>query len=397
MLSAYGNNTCITIPSLASIIFEKMKEHTVFLTRVQKYHGSLIDFKSTQREYEFVHKMNAARAIIDSIEIFNKCCEYISAGGNPTCQAEIKLSEYFTINPKYNKVFIYGGFLRDYIAGDIYSDIDIKFDSKKLIKIFIDYYIPKQYIKQILPTSLNNNASRYYCKCITINLILPGYLNYPIVIDLTYTNKVYFMSDIIHSNSDFDVNKLRLDNNIVSNLTTYHINCQVDDILENCRNKQFIVMSLHEYPKIKHQKITTKYIYDANGNIIDIEHPNEIEFHLDCINRYNYVGKILLQRIAKMQSKGWYYRNEPCDNPWCILAPPELSNKYYHYMKNYKGIDLSDTKSRNYETDLRGNIIIDNNQLEEFISDDEDLHIDIKSTAYSSYITKKKIPIQNKI
>lgn len=401
MLSAYGNNTSIMIPSLASIIFEKMKEYTDFVTQVQKYHGSIIDLKSTLIEYEFVHKMNVAKTIIDSIERFNIHCECISTGGNPTCQAEVKLSKYFRKNPKCNKVFIYGGFLRDYIAGDIYSDIDIRFDSKKLIKIFIDHYIPEQYIKQILPTSLNNNASRYYCKCITMNLILPGYLNYPIAIDLTYTNKSYFMLDIVHSSSDFDVNMLRLfnfkNNDIVSNLTTYHLNCQIDDILENCRNKQFVVMSLDEHSKIKHQEITTKYLYDANENMIGAEHPNEIEFHPDCINRYNDRGQRLLRRIAKMQQYGWNCRNEPCANPWCILAPCELSNIYYLYMKNYKGIDLFNTKPINYETDIHGDIIFDNNEFEEFISDDEDIDINVKSAARSSYITKKKCQSKTRI
>nr|URM62428.1 hypothetical protein [Mimivirus sp.] len=396
MLSAYGNNINIMIPSLASIIFEKMKEYTDFVTRLQKYHGSIIDLKSTQREYEFVHKMNVAKAIIDSIERFNMCYEYINTGGNPTCQAEVKLSKYFRKNfrknPKCNKVFIYGGFLRDYIAGDIYSDIDIRFDSKKLIKIFIDYYIPEQYIKQILPISLNNNASRYYCKCITMNLILPGYLNYPVTIDLTYTNKSYFMLDIVHSSSDFDVNMLRLtsfkNNDIISGLTTYHPNCQINDILENCRNKQFIVMSLDEHPKIKHH-VTTKYLYDINENIIGTEYPDEIAFYPDCINRYSDHGQRLLQRMVKMQQYGWNCRNELCENPWCILSPNELSNKYYRYMKIYKGIDLSDTKSINYEMDLYGDIIFDNDEFEEFISDDEDLDINVKSVARSSYITKK--------
>ncbi|AUV58176.1 hypothetical protein [Bandra megavirus] len=407
MLSAYGNNTNIMIPSLASIIFEKMKIYTDFVTQVQKYHGSIIDLKSTQREYEFIHKMNVAKTIIESIDRFNRCCECISTGDNPTCQAEVKLSKYFRKNPKCNKVFIYGGFLRDYLAGDIYSDIDIRFDSKKLIKIFIDHYIPEQYIKQILPTSLNNNASRYYCKCITMNLILPGYLNYPITVDLTYTNKSYFMFDIVHSSSDFDVNMLRLfnfkNNDIVSNLTTFHLNCQINDILENCRNKQFIVMSFGEYPKIKHQEITTKYLYDANENMIGVEHSNGIEFHPDCINRYNYVGKILLQRIAKMQSKGWYCRNEPCENPWCILAPHELSNKYYEYyqyMKIYKDIDLFDTKSINYKTYIHRNLLLLNNKFEENYNEDnndENPDTSAKSVARFSYMVKKKSQSKTKI
>lgn len=189
-----------------------------------------------------------------------------------------------------NSGYIYGGYVRDCVAGIDFRDIDVCFPGLDLVESFVKnlnrYY------------SVKFESSKFY-NCYTICVHHRRIDRISISIDISLANRPYDES----WRADFDINMLRLRNGVIE--VVPHLAIEMSAILENCRQKQFTVL-------------------DAQGTCT-IKHLDKSQ----CINRTTKAGKILVERIQKMLDRGWKMLNYRCQNPVCILA---TARKYHNYL-----------------------------------------------------------------
>nr|AEX63124.1 hypothetical protein mv_R922 [Moumouvirus Monve] len=348
MLSAYYTAIQITpriIPKLSGIIFENMKHDSNFIQQIKKNHGSVYDFSDCLNEFKYTHYLNMVNVITDSIKYFQDSFNRITVGQeNNNNKLDVNLKKYHSkCLPGMPPIYIFGGFNRDMLSGRIYNDIDIRFGSKNFLDLFIEYCIPKNYNIIDLKKYISNGQSKYYCKSKNIQIITTGYEDYPITLDLTYILPGSYMQTIFHEHPDMDVNTIissgYYQNNLL-NMDTFNKKCDLQETIKNCQNGCFIILSPNGEPIIDHC-VDTFYEFDNYGNIIKMNNDGyDYTYYYNskypnCISKYDNPkkGKYLCERINKMLSNGWIYLNKPCKNPWCILAPQNLSLKFTQYLE----------------------------------------------------------------
>ncbi|AVL94574.1 hypothetical protein ma188 [Moumouvirus australiensis] len=348
MLSVY--NTIIQtkpriIPKLSGIIFENMKHNLNFMQQIKKIHGSEYDFFDCLNEFKYTHYLNMADVITDSVQYFQDSFNRITKGQeNISSKLDLNLKKHHSkCLPGMPPIYIYGGFNRDMLGGKIYNDIDIRFGNEIFIYLFIEYCIPKNYEIIDLQKYVTNGESRYHGKARKIQIITNGYKDYPITLDLTYLFPAGLIpTEIFHEYPDMDVNTIistgYCQNNLL-NIDTYNKKCNLQTTIENCQNRLFIVLNSDGEPIIDHC-VDPYYQFDNNGDIIKINNDCYNYIYLNnpkysnCISKYDNFGKgkYLFKRINKMLSNGWVCLNKPCKNPWCILAPQNLQDKFIRYL-----------------------------------------------------------------
>lgn len=303
----------VVIPNLTSIILNKMPEK---LNEIKTIHGSSDDFISSVEDFRRIHYMNVARDIIHAVAKFCECYDRITNGqNNLECPFENDLQSCYSHNLSPRPpVYIFGGFVRDLLAGNIYTDIDIRFGRGKYIDLFIKYCMPNKYIVKKNYT-IDNSISRYSGKCISTEIFTRDSPNIIIKLDCTYlfkdSNIVYIDS---HIQFDLDVNSLALylsivNGNLKSKIIALSNILNLPKIIKNCRKKKFIVLNKSGYSVKSHHYIFSDCIFCTDG----CDSNNEYICYT-CYNMEYYI-----QRIKNMISKGWIINNNPCDNLSCIL------------------------------------------------------------------------------
>jgi len=207
---------------------------------------------------------------------------------------------------KKNNAFVFGGYVRDFILGEIITnrDIDILFTDENSVNEFISTLMDNYIVHPGKETwSLDYSARK----------VSTWYIQNEDLLEISIEIDIVLMKEgNVTGTIDFDVNRLFI--NLDSDFDVIkHKDCEIDikPIYENIINKRFIVIvDDNKSTKIK-RHITIK-----------IPHPRLIEFQPndDCI----LISKIRI-RIQKMQSRGWKMLNPECDNPLCALCPKHIS------------------------------------------------------------------------
>lgn len=374
MLSNCENNIRYIIPSLSAIILHKIGNSEKDLKILKQIHGSISDFNWT--EYKYVYYMNTAQVILNQVKLFRNIYENVKNSSiknkknNPLYSKLLEFNNGGRNNNYSPKnIYVYGGFIRDYIGGNIYNDIDIRFPCRELANIFMNYCIYQQYDINIIG---ENEFGLYpdIWECINIEIVQDKYRNYPIKINLTWdkyrnVNCHYF---------DFDVNMLLVHDFVyggefTSMFSLANTECCLQSVIENCQSKKFIVLSINGEQLISHGNHDIRIIRNDQGKIINIE--NDIglmrgEYRSasrpHCISRSSEPGKRLLQKIDKMCLDGWDCLNKPCDNLWCVLAPKNLACEYEKYLEEKEIAFLEQWRQ----------VFLENNIDNEIISDSHD-------------------------
>lgn len=222
----------------------------------------------------------------------------------------------------------YGGYVRDFIGKTKPRDLDIKFRSLVDVSIFIDILKDKFNVR-IIESNYNG--------CVSIQLQDKHCENVVMLIDATHKDKT---SQKIF---DFDVNMLETRHGTnffkwcdISALTKINPKCNILDIIRNICAKQFIVLSNDGHPIIEHTSCYIEATYDQEGNVTDFvrKHNGSFRETFHCIEHSTPRGKKLLERIAKMESRGWKCLNKDyhCNNPTCIFSTQELRKKYREHL-----------------------------------------------------------------
>nr|WBF71032.1 hypothetical protein [Megavirus caiporensis] len=310
----------VTVPDLTSIILNKIPEK---LNEIKIIHGSSDDFIGSVEDFRSIYYTNIARDIIYAIANFCECYDRIINGQiNLECPFEKDLQKYHThfLSPR-PPIYIFGGFVRDLLAGYTYSDIDIRFGRSEYIDLFIKYCIPNKYIVKKNYTT-DNSISRYSGKCIAVEIFTLNCPDIIIKLDCTYVFKdSYVMRIGGHDIFDLDVNSLALylskvNGNMTSKIIALSNIQNLPKIIKNCRKKKFIVLNKLGYPVISHHFTFSDCISCTNN--CDF---NDQYICYDCNNVKYYV-----KRIKNMILKGWVIKNNFCDNLSCILNQKKFEN-----------------------------------------------------------------------
>ncbi|AZL89726.1 hypothetical protein QKC54_gp0196 [Megavirus baoshan] len=397
MLSNCDNNIRYIIPSLSAIILQKIGNSEKDLQKIKQIHASIIDFNWT--EYKYVFYMNTAQVILNQVKLLRN--DYKKIKNGPINSSIKQNNPLYSILLKFNSayhsskdIYVYGGFIRDYINGNIYNNIDIRFPSRELANIFMNHYIPRQYNVSII----DENVFESYpdiLKCISIEIMQNKYQNYPIKINLTWI--IY--RDVNDHYFDFDVNMLLVHDFVyggefTSMFSLTNSECYLETVIENCQSKNFIVLTIDGKPLISHGNHDIHIIRNDQGEIINIE--NDIglmrgEYRSlsrpHCISRSSEPGKLLLQKMDDMCLNGWDCLNEPCDNLWCVLAPKDLACEYEKYLEEKEMAFLEQWRQ----------VFLENNIDNEIISDSHDELDEICSNNTRSKKNRKRSKRKSKI
>ncbi|ANB50350.1 hypothetical protein [Powai lake megavirus] len=378
MLSNCDNNIRHIVPSLSALILDKVGNCEKDLKKLKQIHGSISDFNWS--EFKYVYYMNTAQVILNQVKLFRNIYENIKNNSIKNKQNNPLYSTLLKFNSGYHSskdIYVYGGFIRDYINGNIYNDIDIRFPCRELANIFMNHYIPQQYNINIIG---ENEFGSYpdIWKCINIEISQNKYQMYPIKINLTWDVHSCLNYDQYF---DFDVNMLLTYNFIYSGEFTSifsltNSECCLQSVIKNCQSKNFIVLSINGKPLISHGNHDIRIIRNDQGKIINIE--NDISLmrgecrsssRPHCISRSSEPGKLLLQKIDDMCLNGWDCLNEPCDNLWCVLAPEDLACEYEKYLEEKEIAFLEQWRQVFLENDINNKIISDpHDELNEICS-----------------------------
>jgi len=232
--------------------------------------------------------------------------------------------------------YVYGGWIRDQIAGVTPHDIDIRADSLSKATRFI----------QTLRIFSNILVLRQcFLGCFTIIVQDPFNKNINFQMDVSYNNA------FTNTNYDLDVNLLRTckpDANCTSysNVSLLNDNCDIDSVIRHCRQKEFVVLTPENKPVISHSRCWITTNISPEGNIVDYDIVYDGCYRVTrsdyyhCINRHTHEGQTLLKRIDKMKRRGWKCLNDDCLNPECILAPDNLVEAYDQYLENKRQYGL---------------------------------------------------------
>ncbi|AZL89727.1 hypothetical protein QKC54_gp0195 [Megavirus baoshan] len=307
-----------TVPNLTSIILDKMPEK---INEIKMIHGSNDDFMVYIEDFRRIHYTNVARDIINAIGKFCECYDRITNGQiNLECpfEKDLQICHEHCLSPR-PPIYIFGGFVRDLLAGNIYSDIDIRFGRKQYIDLFIKYCVPDKYIVKKYYT-VDNSISRYSGKCITIDIFTQNNPNIIIELDCTFVFKDSYVKQIGgHDIFDLDVNSLALflskvNGNIISKIIVLSNILNLPKIIKNCRKNKFVILN-----KLGHAVMAHDFTFNDCISCTEYCDPNDEYVCYTCHHMEYYI-----QRIKKMISKGWIIKNNLCDNLSCLLNQKKL-------------------------------------------------------------------------
>lgn len=216
----------------------------------------------------------------------------------------------------------YGGYYRDILAKKPIKDLDFAFSSEDDVKSFI-FDLKSRYNVTLLKPSYTELGC--YSLKVEHNLLKKA----SILVDATYPS---FSSPRSVHRFDFNVNMLLATHTPEEgslDLKIRNSRCALTDVVNDCCQHKLVVLSENGSPKLTHQGADIDRALNSDGTFKDLSDRAVfnslcLRSYPDCINRRTHRGKKLLQRIEKMQSRGWTVRNEPCSNPFCIMAPTEL-------------------------------------------------------------------------
>lgn len=266
------------------------------------------------------------------------------------------ISLIFLCNTSHNNL-LYGGYIRDLILNDQFpKDIDLLFLTYSDRRFFIDQLAKEK----SLQFSITNISTKYgqlglnYYKyipqspwtieysdsIITIKVELVENSDVSIMIDLTCAKtiktdrlgrKVEKQNEIV-TKFDFDVNLLIMQANyaanypigqaVQNNLTIFDrlstrnvwpVIVDKEQIIENIRNKKFIVLDKLGYPNLTHPNTRSQQCVSKLSS--------------NCIGRHTTQAYTLRKRIDKMINRGWTMLNLPCIHVDCILFPDDEYKK----------------------------------------------------------------------
>ena len=232
--------------------------------------------------------------------------------------------------------YVFGGYLRDMVAGIKFNDIDIrvKSDNEK-----------QSFISEILEFAdiFVENKNIYPCfTCTNIRVQSRCQRNIWLDIDLTLeTNFELGCKVYLHSSFDFDVNMLKSKSPDKS-LKLINKHCNMPDIFKNISQKEFVILDKIGQPSFQHwissfDMIAKKTADDIQGRETPTNYGDTWTFvpnssseitESTCISRSCLQGRNLLRRIEKMERRGWFCINKTCDNPNCIAAIPDMRQAY---------------------------------------------------------------------
>lgn len=210
--------------------------------------------------------------------------------------------------------YIFGGYLRDQYANLKFNDIDIRFPSLPYAEMFIGDIIS---VFDILI------VKKHYIGCFSIRV--QSHTNRKICVDLDVTFKYPGLVERF----DFDVNMLK-SSKPNETLSLMNDKCNLHSVLRNIAKKEFVVLDYYGAPTINHESNFTAN-FDCHGKVCGFTNKGSVG--IDCIYRGTRHGNKLLERIAKMEARGWKCTNKLCNNPTCILSKPGLKEAYNEYKR----------------------------------------------------------------
>ncbi|AKI80425.1 hypothetical protein QJ850_gp274 [Acanthamoeba polyphaga mimivirus] len=217
----------------------------------------------------------------------------------------------------------YGGYYRDILAKKPIKDLDFAFSSEDDVKSFI-FDLKSRYTVTLLKPSYTDLG------CYSLQVKHKLLKNASILIDATYPCPSRTVLRF-----DFNVNMLLATHTPEEgslDLKIRNSRCALTDVIDDCCHHKFVVLNETGCPNLTHQGAEIDRALNPDGSFKDLTDRTVfnnlcVRSYPDCINRRTTRGKKLLQRIEKMKSRGWTVRNEPCSNPFCIMAPTELFEK----------------------------------------------------------------------
>ncbi|AGC01710.1 hypothetical protein H012_gp755 [Acanthamoeba polyphaga moumouvirus] len=341
-----------SIPTLACLSIKKIfDEYNIqeSFEIISKYCGSPEDFNYAKKEFFQITRQNMISNIFHNFQDFclfyKKLCDH---------DHEIKIGKVKHLNPnifndfmnKYNLknedlIFLadeimsntdhnyscvkcYGQYYRNLLSGDDNECIDFICETEIILKVLQHHFIPFK-IEYSRTEKSNYNFINIYK--VTDN-------KYPeIFIYLSLTSYIV--------NESIDVNLLFCDMINGGSVEYLYSNNQYLDklqMIENCKNKKFFVLTPECKPIIFHGEYM-EIIRDEKNKITHIK--NNISPYCDvgnpeyrpyCTNCNSNSGKYILSQINDLYLQGWECINEPCTNLWCISADRKLAKEYEEYM-----------------------------------------------------------------
>lgn len=222
---------------------------------------------------------------------------------------------------------VYGGFARDMVAKLIFNDIDVRFPYDTDVEKFIAALRENNF-------QIQTAKPEYGYKKINVYDKSSGYL---VNMDLSFSeyftkhnsyDSFYKKRMVRHGPFDFDVNRLKL-------VLKSNIYNSYDFPDWHFEEQTYTVLFLHDYhiPSVDYQDLQRTIDHCQRHEFVVLDADSKATtVHFDrsqCIRHDSNTGRKLLARIDKMQARGWKMLNEPCNNPACILAPPNLVWKYW--------------------------------------------------------------------
>lgn len=222
------------------------------------------------------------------------------------------------INMRSDNGYVFGGYLRDQNADIEFNDIDIRFADAVSANNFIESL---QEIYNVLI------VSQHYYGCCSIR-VQSKVLRYSYVdVDVTFETGR-------RNRFDLDVNMLA-SRDPEKELTIYNHRCTIHNILKNIRQRKFIALDKHGSPSLEHH-LNSCYVAIGDSDQLTFIFSTVIagdQNSCTCIHRRSYRGRKILQRIWKMEKRGWTCVNKTCLNPECILAQPNLPQLFARYKR----------------------------------------------------------------
>jgi hypothetical protein len=186
---------------------------------------------------------------------------------------------------------IFGGYCRDKIALTVPKDIDVRFESSEDREAFIIQLLEEFDVIFMEKKNFCRYPELVRYQVTTILVVHREFRQIFIPMDLTVE------SDWINTRPDFDVNQLAIT----------HMSGEVD-----------FNMSYHNKCVLTKRILAgVLLVFDAKG-VPNSDHDSDCS---ECIHRQTWDGGKLLERMAKMKSRGWIVDGEgSCSNPTCFLA-----------------------------------------------------------------------------
>jgi len=186
--------------------------------------------------------------------------------------------------------YIFGGYVRDMIAGIVRNDIDIRFPRRSDIDAFF-----LDLSKIFIVSPIDKSNKRMY------NLLLSPVVHL-VVVDKDVPDRFVYLditNDQDHGGMryDFDVNTLSLKNGRIVYPPKWNTLQEQLHLQRSCVNQQMTM-------------------FNNNGLITERHYTDS-----DCIYRETYIGSNMIHRICNFEQKGWTIRGKgECENVHCVLS-----------------------------------------------------------------------------